>query len=422
MNLRATTAFCLLLLVQTLSAAAQAAPTPVTQAADKPPIEYPSGTPGRVAVLKKIRSRTDNTKIGELQRGWLCSSGGDLLWTTALHNAVTTNFGRIYREEMEKLHYPTPTQSDSMFDEAKDKPAAPDLEVGVFLKQINGNFCYDGSSVGGAYLKTFWQVYAPEGQKVVFETTTEGSYQSDKPEKSNIIFFEKAFRAALRNLLAEQGFYNVITNTTPLAAPKAAGGDKLKMSGGKPSNELLTKNVTTLRSAVVTIFSDPASGSGFFISKDGYLLTNKHVVGTAKFIKVKLPTGRELVGEVLRSDATRDVVLIKTEPIDVPALPARQDDPTIGEEVYALGSPLGDKFNTSLTRGILSGYRTIDDKRYLQSDVAILPGNSGGPLLDANGNVIGITVMGLGAKGLAGMNFFIPINEAIDKLGLDIGN
>ncbi len=422
MNLRAKTALCLTLLVGMLPELTQAAtPAPVTQVADKPAIEFPSGTPGRASTLKKMKARTDNSKIGELQRGWLCSPSSDLLWTTVLYNSMSLNFGRIYKEELEKLHYPTPTQSDSLFDEAKDKPAAaPDLEVGALFKQVNANFCVDtGTAVGGVYMKVFWQVYAPEGQKVIFETTSEGSYQSDKAEKSSTMFFEKAFRAALRNMLADQGFYNAVANTTPLDAPKTSVSDKLKMTGGKPTTDPLTKNITTLRSAVVTIVSDPASGTGFFISQDGYLLTNKHVVGTAKFVKVKLPTGRELVGEVLRSDATRDVALIKTEPINVSAMLARSDDPGIGEEVYALGSPLGDKFNTTLTRGILSGYRTIDDKRYLQSDVAILPGNSGGPLLDANGKVVGITVMGLGAKGLAGMNFFIPINEALDKLGVE---
>jgi serine protease Do len=81
---------------------------------------------------------------------------------------------------------------------------------------------------------------------------------------------------------------------------------------------------------------------------------------------------------------------------------------------------LGERFNTTLTRGILSGYRTLDDKRYIQSDVAILPGNSGGPLLDSQGTVIGITVMGLGARGIAGMNFFIPIGEALAKLGVEV--
>jgi len=127
-----------------------------------------------------------------------------------------------------------------------------------------------------------------------------------------------------------------------------------------------------------------------------------------------------LLGEVLRSDKNRDVALIKTEPIAVHPIMISDSEPNVGEEVYVLGSPLGDKFNTTLTRGILSGYRTLEEKRYLQSDVAILPGNSGGPLLDAKGSVIGISVAGLGAKGIAGMNFFIPIGDALAKLNIEL--
>jgi S1-C subfamily serine protease len=73
-----------------------------------------------------------------------------------------------------------------------------------------------------------------------------------------------------------------------------------------------------------------------------------------------------------------------------------------------------------LTKGILGGIRELNQQNYLQSDVAILPGNSGGPLLDRSGQVIGITVMGLGAKGLAGMNFFVPVTDALEKLGLKL--
>jgi len=127
-----------------------------------------------------------------------------------------------------------------------------------------------------------------------------------------------------------------------------------------------------------------------------------------------------LIGEVQRVDAARDVALVKTEPAGVQPLPVRLTDAAIGEDVYALGSPLGDAFNTTLTKGIVSGVREIRNQSYLQSDVAILPGNSGGPLLDKSGQVIGITVMGLGAKGMAGMNFFVPVADALNKLDLQI--
>lgn len=399
---------------------AQADPAKVKVVEEKPIIVFPEGTQGRPSYLKSMKTRFDTppTKIGELQKGWFCAGSSDIFWNSKVYNLVSPRMPKLFRSELEKAHYPTPKVSDAIFDEPKDKAKSDaELHVGMFIKEVAANFCTKGEGVqGGVYLKIFWQVYSPEAQKVVFETTTEGSYQPAGLDKTIDLFFDKAFIAAVHNFLAEQGFYDVVTGSLPSSAK--SDPDVLKLKLAKPFTEPLSKNVTTLRSAVATVFGEVGSGSGFFVSQDGYLITNRHVVGNARFVKVKLITGRELVGEVIRSDKPRDVALVKTEPIAVQPIAFRNGEPNIGEEVYALGSPLGDKFNTSLTRGILSGYRTMDDQRYLQSDVAILPGNSGGPLLDAQGAAVGITVAGLGAKGLAGMNFFIPIADALTRLGI----
>ena len=339
----------------------------------------------------------------------------------------------------------------------------------MLIKEIGLNVCIkdETRSTGEAYLKLFWQVFAPEQQKVVFETTTEGRFSSSNASTPADLVMG-AFGVASRNFLAQPGFTTAVnapyvpnpgivpappTPGSPAApnipsapgAPAPAGGiqaggnsqtpavaaaapvapvtpaDPLLIIDGAASNsDALTLKMTQLRSAIGTVYGESGSGSGFFIGTAGYMLSNKHVVGNTKFVRVRLATGRDLVGEVVRVDPLRDVALIKTEPPGVYPMAVRASDPGIGEDVYALGSPLGDAFNSSLTRGILSGYRTINNLRFLQSDVAILPGNSGGALLDKSGQVIGITVAGLGAKGLAGMNFFIPIEDALSKLSLQV--
>lgn len=395
----------------------------VKQVAEKPVIQFKDGTEGRALFLKTIKTRFDehNGKIGELQKGWFCAKSGDIVWNKKVYNTFSPRLGKAFKDELVKAHFPTPAVSDAIFEAPKEdaKPASA-LQVGMLIKDIAANFCVKSSEVqGGVYMKIFWQVYSPEAQKVVFEATTEGSYQPEGSVKgATDLFFVNAFRAAARNLLAEQGLYSAVTSMEVLKA-KNDGPRTLKFEKSKLQAGPLTKNITRLRSAVATIISDNGSGSGFFVSKDGYLLTNYHVVGTGKFVKVKLTTERDLIGEVVRSDKGRDVALIKTEQIAVQPMGIRDSEPNIGEEVYVLGSPLGDKFNTTLTKGILSGYRTLKEQRFLQSDASILPGDSGGPLLDAEGSVIGITVAGLGAKGLAGMNFFIPISEALTKLGVE---
>lgn len=405
-------------------APAQAELEKVPEVEQKQSAPFPDGAQGRPVFLKTLKARYDNppATIGTLQKGWFCGASAPLTWNAKLFGLFSGKLSRIFRGEVEKAHYPIPKVSDAIFEEADKAKPLPDLQVGALIKDVKANICDNTDSAqGGVYIKVFWQVFAPEAQKVVFEATTEGSYQPEGMQKQPYpAFFENAFAMAARNLLAEQGFRDAISDVTPVIKTSASSGPaSLKLKWGKPSTEPLTKNITTIRTAVVTIVADKGTGTGFFVSQDGYLVSNAHVVGTARFVKVKLPTGRELVGEVMRTDAARDVALVKTEPIAVQPVALSNVEPNIGEEVYALGSPLGDKFNTTLTRGILSGYRTMDNQRYLQSDVAILPGNSGGPLLDAKGSVVGITVKGLGAKGLAGMNFFIPIADALAKLGIE---
>ncbi|HEY9027140.1 MAG TPA: trypsin-like peptidase domain-containing protein, partial [Burkholderiaceae bacterium] len=158
-------------------------------------------------------------------------------------------------------------------------------------------------------------------------------------------------------------------------------------------------------------------GSAFYISQDGYLLTNKHVVGDDKFVRVKLSTGRSIVGEVVRVDKSRDVALLHTDPVATEALALRADSGSVGEAVYAVGSPFGQSLSGTITRGVLSARRVFEGVPWLQSDVAVNPGNSGGPLIDGNGRVIGISAIGTPAQGI---NIFIPIDDALDKLSLTL--
>jgi len=405
-------------------------PAPVRQVSDKQVIEYQPGVAGRVSYLKTAKTtfETPNAKIGTLQDGWRCGSSNDIIWNEKAYKLFSRKLAASFHAVLEKAHYPTPITVDSIFDAPteKERPkAVAELQVGALLKDLSANLCLkDHGGIGGVYMKVFWQVYSPEVKKVVFEALTEGSFQTGATEDMPVDrIFLQAYEQASRNLLADPGFYNVVTRPgmPPQATPEPIRPERLTLKRINPAQEPLTKRVTLLRSSVPTVIAATGTGSGFFISSDGYLLTNRHVVGTDKVVKIKLATGRELIGEVLRSDVARDVALIKAEPVGLPAMALREDEPNIGEEVYVIGSPLGDTFNTSLTRGILSGYRVLDKQRLLQSDVNILPGNSGGPLLDSQGRVIGITVSHLAdARTMTGMNFFIPIAEALTTLGLDL--
>lgn len=174
-----------------------------------------------------------------------------------------------------------------------------------------------------------------------------------------------------------------------------------------------------------------SQGTGFVVSQDGYILTNAHVVSesgrvasTVRVIfKGKGTKGTLLEGTVVGADETTDVALIKIDPNRAPKLqPIPLGDSSVasvGEEVVAIGNPLG--FEFSLSRGVISGIgRELESPDGttitggIQTDAAINPGSSGGPLIDASGQVIGINYMiATMSGGNEGIGFAVPINTAI---------
>jgi serine protease Do len=156
-------------------------------------------------------------------------------------------------------------------------------------------------------------------------------------------------------------------------------------------------------------------GSGFVISADGYIMTNAHVVADADEIYVTLTDKREFKGKVIGADQRTDVAIVKIEANGLPAL--RMGDVgrlKVGEWVVAIGSPFG--LENTVTAGIVSAKQreTGDFLPFIQTDVAVNPGNSGGPLLNLRGEVVGINSQIYSRTGtFAGVSFAIPIDEAM---------
>jgi S1-C subfamily serine protease/DNA polymerase III delta prime subunit len=205
------------------------------------------------------------------------------------------------------------------------------------------------------------------------------------------------------------------------AEPEKISDTVVKIPALPRSTVPLSEGTSALQAAAVTIRLEGGHGSGFFISRDGYLLTNHHVVTDNKFVTVKLTTGRQLPGEVLRSNKARDVALVKVNESAMEALPLLLDPPDVASEVYAVGAPREEKYSTTITKGIVSAYRTDNDLKLMQSDVSIHPGSSGGPVVDRCGNVVAMSVSGFNMSGMAtSINFFIPIADALKFLAVEL--
>lgn len=171
--------------------------------------------------------------------------------------------------------------------------------------------------------------------------------------------------------------------------------------------------------AVVTVRTDEGFGSGFFISADGYLITNYHVVGDNKEVTITTADNKQYVAKVIRGNEEADLCLLKTENTNnLPYLPIGQSvNFSVGDEVYAIGTPEDLKLSQTLTRGIVSAIRKDDNGReFLQSDVSINSGNSGGPLLNEEAEVIGINTSKVKKEGVQGLSFSIPVKQIFQHL------
>ncbi|MGB0848130.1 MAG: DegQ family serine endoprotease [Thiolinea sp.] len=157
-----------------------------------------------------------------------------------------------------------------------------------------------------------------------------------------------------------------------------------------------------------------AMGSGFIISEDGYIVTNTHVIDGAKTVTVTLNDKRELDAEIVGQDEKSDIALLKVDAKHLPKVSlGSSDNLEVGQWVVAIGAPFG--LDHTATQGIVSALsRSLPDGTYvpfIQTDVAVNPGNSGGPLFDLNGNVVGVNSQIYSRSGgYMGISFAIPVN------------
>jgi len=251
---------------------------------------------------------------------------------------------------------------------------------------------------------------------------------------SLILFFGAGFSAQARPGLPD--FTDLVKQVAP-AVVNISTTQKLKMThkrpprhGGGPEDPRTPFDEWYRHffgeEGEVPHFDAKSLGSGFIISKDGYVLTNHHVVDGADEIIVKLRDRRELVAKLIGSDKKSDVAVLKVSAKDLPVVKIGSAEKLkVGEWVLAIGSPFN--FDYSVTAGIVSYKgRWLPSENYvpfIQTDVAINPGNSGGPLFNLDGEVVGVNSQIYSRTGgFMGLSFAIPIDlvmEVVDQLKSD---
>ncbi len=209
-------------------------------------------------------------------------------------------------------------------------------------------------------------------------------------------------------------------------SPAIPAGSKIEIETTEIETAI-TQAVDLVGQAVVTvvgqanIYGDLSSGSGVIITEDGYILTNHHVIEDTDQVNIILANGDQLPAQIVGSDPFSDLAVLKTEgPVPAVAQLGNSDSLKPGESVIAIGSPLGD-FKNTVTAGVISATgRSLDSGRgyllenMIQTDAAINQGNSGGPLVNLAGQVVGLNTMIVRGSGtgtvVEGLGFAVPSN------------
>ncbi len=360
----------------------------------------------------KVRSKVQpNDPVGHFRTGFFCGTDSESRASATIENVANYNVQAAFKIVTRELNVPLFERELSPFETATPKSA--DFRIGGVLQRINYDTCNDGlKRKGSAQIEMKWEVYSTKLQQVVLSKTVTSEFKTED-YMPNSLFEAKAYTSAMRTLLVSDEFKALETGKLPEGA---VAWPTLHLKAGPAAIEgNAPAKADALAKAVVTIISDGGSGTGFYIA-DGYVLTDRHVVGSQKYVKVKLSNGKQLVGEVIRQNAARDVALLQTESAGTPALRVAPNDPPVGAPMYAIGSPLGETLSGTFTQGVLSGVRDFNGTRYLQSDVSINHGNSGGPLLDANSHVVGLADLTINQT--TGLSFFVPMKDALTRLAI----
>lgn len=268
-----------------------------------------------------------------------------------------------------------------------------------------------------------WHIYDTLRRKVVNKFSTAGSSEVEATADGIDIAFDEAFALAAQNLLADNEFYELVRRSTSTDTQVASPSRLTSINDPEQRPGEAPPSVSSrLNQSVAVVRSSTGHGSGFVIGP-GRLLTNEHVVGGASKVRLIFGDGAEIDGIVEAKDDVRDIAVVSFARTFIrKPLAISENKPKIGDDVLSYGAPLDESYSGSLRKGIVSAYRVLRGQEYIQSDVGINPGNSGGPLINASGEVVGVSVSGVLVGGSQqGINFFIPIDDALRSISSGTG-
>lgn len=411
--------------------------TPITPVEKHGSVARPGEDLASVALARVAFNIERGKVIGIYETGGSrtnCMSEYPATWKGDKKSFSDDVFSTRFGEALRNADYTVAGDSSQLFEDLTSNAIEPEYLVGARIDAIEMDLCESWNAAynygdirerGSAGVTVTWQVYSTLEQKVMYETQSRGAATRDEFADDGIVnLIDDAFAAAASNLAADQGFHDLLlqkpSRKTAVSPPT---GTPILVEAAAPFAGPIAANTQAIEQSTVTIQAGVGQGSGFFIAPD-LVITNYHVAGHSKQVKLILSDGTTIDGDVLRGHPGRDVALIKVNSAQYRYLPIRLRPLNIAEDVYAIGTPLDQRFAGTVTRGIVSQLKpNKQGLLMIQADASIQHGSSGGPLLDAQGNVTGIAVA-MYAPGAddtsVGLNFFIPIADALKYLNVSV--
>ena len=294
----------------------------------------------------------------------------------------------------------------------------------VIFEEVRGNSVWFGQPVPGRFFLTAnvvvnWKIHDIYDQ-LKFEkkvSASSGQFSEDFYSRDQVMFksLEDAVSHSFFLFLREPG----------LEAYKEKDAYKIPQYEtnflSRPKRSLST--LSDAQAATVTVITDEGHGSGCAIGSDGIVLTNYHVVAGSESIQLKTHDGEEMEAKLIRKNEFSDLALLEVDRDFKHSyiLPEKKAY-DVGQEVYAVGTPTSPELGQTLNKGIISGVRKQDHITWIQTDVSVNPGSSGGALVNKEGELIGLVnskVMGLGIEGLS---FCIPAEKIRKLISVDYSN
>jgi len=356
--------------------------------------------------------------IGSHHAGLLRASLSTYSWERSGGIVGPESFNVEATEELRRSGFDVLGEGNQVFGEDTSYKAR--YQLGATIKDLAFN-TYDpmAGNFSEASVKVEWLLQDAYSRQII-STYTNSGYGKLNGVAPGVL--PRAFRDALMKMIATSRMPDLVAKGATNLNQAPSYSELINVTVARPAlPRSLPDDMDKVMLGVVVIRAGEVTGNGVVVSSDGYILTAAHVVSGTKEVAVRFKSGLQLNASVIRVDPEQDIALIRIPGSGHQAVELNLDAPDkVGSELYAIGVPLGEELAFTVTKGVISGYRERegDKARFIQTDASLNPGNSGGPLLNKSGKVIGIVSYKIVLPGFEGLAFGVPVDVIAKRLGI----